>query len=118
MNRKIVTLIMAVTLPLTVAAFPGGGDSGRFHGHRGDRLERLAEKLDLTDEQKSKVEVIFKEQREKFKAIREETRARMQEVLTPEQMTQLDELKKRRHEKWQKRHEEWKSKKQSEESQD
>jgi len=116
MNKKIATLAMALAIPLTVAAFPGGGDGGRFEGHRGDKVERLAKKLDLNDEQKSKLEIIFKEQREKFKAIHQETRARMQEVLTPEQITKLDELRKRRHEKWQKRHEEWKTKEQSEEN--
>ena len=115
MNKKIVTLAIALALPLTVAAFPGnGGGGGRFEGHRADRVERLAKKLDLNDEQKAQLEVIFKEQREKFDAIHRETRARMQEVLSTEQMTKLDELKKRRHEKWQKRHEEWKNKQQGE----
>ena len=117
MNKKIVTLAIALALPLTVAAFPGSGDGGRFEGHRGDKVERLAKKLDLNDEQKSKLEVIFKEQREKLDAIHQETRLRMQGVLNTEQMAKLDEMKKRHREMWQKRHEEWKNKKQSEKSQ-
>jgi len=44
MNKKIVTLAIALALPLTVAAFPGSGDGGRFEGHRGDKVERLAKK--------------------------------------------------------------------------
>ena len=107
MNKKIAIIAMALALPLTVAAFPGGGSGGHFEGHRGDRMERLAKKLDLNDEQKSKLEVIFKEQRAKFDAIHQETRARMQEVLNSEQLNKLDEMKKRRHEKWQKKHEKW-----------
>jgi len=104
MNKKIITIALALALPLTVAAYPG--DKGDFEGHHGNRVERLAKKLDLNAEQKSKVEVIFKEQHEKLKAIHEETHARLQEVLTKEQMTKMDEMKKQRHEQWQKKHQE------------
>ena len=113
MNKKLVTLVVALALPLTVFACPGGDGPG-FEGHRGDRLERMSKKLDLTDEQKGKLEVIFKEQQEKFDVIHQETRTRMQKVLSSEQMAKLDELKKLHEEKWQKRHEEWKNKKQGE----
>ena len=115
MNKKIATLALALALPLTVAAFPSGGGGDHFKGHhRGDRLEYLEKELNLNDEQKSKLDVIFKEQREKLDAIHQETHTRMQEVLNPEQKVKLDELKKQRHEQWQKRHEEWKNKKPSE----
>ena len=103
MNKKIITLALALALPLTVAAFPGG--NGDFEGHRANRVERLTKNLDLTPEQKTKVEAIFKEQDEKFKIIHEETQKRLQEVLTKEQMTKMDDMKKQRHEKWQKKHE-------------
>ncbi len=109
MNKRIATLAIALTLPLTVAAFPGGG--GHFERHRGDKLERLAKKLDLSDEQKSQLEVIFIEQQEKFDTVRQETHARMQEILSSEQIAKLDELKKQHKEKWQKRREESKNKK-------
>ncbi len=112
MNKKIAIFALALALPLTAAAFPGGGSG--FEGHRGHKLERMTKKLDLNDEQKSKLEVIFKEQQEKSDAIHQETRSRMQKVLSAEQMAKLDELKKLHQEKWQKRHEEWKNKKQSE----
>ena len=103
MNKKIITLALALALPLTVAAFPG--DNGGFEGHHANRVERLTKSLDLTPEQKPKVEAIFKEQEEKFKIIHEETQKRLQEVLTKEQMTKMDEMKKQRHEKWLKKHE-------------
>jgi len=103
MNKKIITLALALALPLTVAAFPGDkGDSGWHHGNR---VERMTKNLDLNAEQKTKVEVLFKEQEEKFKVIHEETHKRLQEILTKEQMTKMDEMKKQRHEKWQKKHE-------------
>ena len=103
MNKKIIILALALALPLTVAAYPGG--KGGVEGHHANRVEHLAKNLDLTPEQKTKVEAIFKEQDEKFKIIHEETQKRLQEVLTKEQMTKMDEMKKQRHEKWQKKHE-------------
>jgi periplasmic protein CpxP/Spy len=103
MNKKIIILALALTLPLTAAAFPGGKCD--FEGHHANRVEHLTKSLDLTAEQKTKMEALFKAQDEKLKIIHEETRSRLQEVLTKEQMTKFDELKKQRHDKWQKKHE-------------
>jgi protein CpxP len=103
MNKKIITLALALALPLTVAAYPG--NKGDFDGHHANRVEHLTKNLELTPEQKTKVEAIFKEQEEKLKIIHEETHKRLQEVLTKDQITKLDELKKQRHEKWQKKRE-------------
>ena len=88
---------MALLLPLTVTAFPGGGMG---HGEKGvNRIERLAEKLDLTDDQKSKLEVVLKEQRAKQQVIRDETQERMGKILSNEQMEKMQDMKKRRQEK-------------------
>jgi Spy/CpxP family protein refolding chaperone len=103
MNKKIITLALALALPLTATAF--SGDKGDFKGHHANRVEHMSKHLDLTAEQKTKVEALFKEQDEKLKIIHEETRTRLQEVLSKEQMTKMDDMKKQRHEKWQKRHE-------------
>ncbi len=103
MNKKIITLALALALPLTVAAFPG--DRGDFEGHHAHRVERMTKNLNLTAEQKPKVEALFKVQEEKFKVIHDETHARLQEILTKEQMTKMDEMKKQHHEKWQTKHE-------------
>jgi len=97
MNTKIISIALALTLPLTVAAFPGG-EGGRSEARQANKVERLAQKLNLTADQKTKMETIFKQRQEKFDAIRTETRARMQDVLSAEQMTQLDQLKKQRKE--------------------
>lgn len=103
MNKKIITIVLALALPLTVAAFPGGHD-GDFNGHKGDRVERLAKKLDLSAEQKEQLKQVFEEQQAKREALRQETEQRMRTVLSPEQMAKFEEIKKQRHEKWQKRH--------------
>jgi Spy/CpxP family protein refolding chaperone len=73
------------------------------------RKAEFREKLQLTDEQASKVEAIFREQHEKkralfrekkagreerraqFDALHEETRAKLAEVLSAEQLAKLDE---------------------------
>jgi protein CpxP len=102
MNKKIIILALALALPLTAAAF--SGDKGDFEGHHANRVEHLTKRLDLTPEQKTKLEALFKEQDKKLKIIHEETRTRLQEVLTKEQITKLDELKKQRHDKWENKH--------------
>lgn len=117
MNKKIVMLALALTLPLSVSAYASSGGKGGPEGHMGHKLERLVKKLGLNEDQKSKLEIIFKEQGKKFKALHEETRQRMNGVLTPEQITKLDEMKKRHMEKWKKRKEEMKMKKQEMETQ-
>lgn len=103
MNTKIAIIVAALALPLTVAAFPGG-QQGDSEEHRAQRVDRLAEKLDLNAEQKSQVTQIFQQQREKQEALRQETHQRLQEVLSPEQMTKFDALKQERHAKWKKHH--------------
>lgn len=102
MNKKIIIIALAFALPLTAFAF--SGDKNESGGHYAKRLERLTENLNLTAEQKAKLEPILKEQEEKFKTIREETHKRMQEVLTKEQLTKMDEMKKQRRKEWQNKH--------------
>ena len=103
MNKKIIMLALALALPLTASAFPG--DKGGPGWHHANRLEHLSKNLDLNAEQKTKLEAIFKEEDEKLKAIHEETQKRLKEILTPEQVTKFDELKKQGHGKWHKKQE-------------
>lgn len=88
---------------------PPAGEHGP--GMRG--RPNLAKQLDLTEDQKPKVEAIMKstaeksralredtslspeDKKAKVKAIREETTAQMKAVLTPEQFTKWQELTKR-----------------------
>jgi len=99
MNKTLLTLAIALTFPLTAAAFPGGYGPDS-EAHQGHRIERLTQELKLSDAQKSQVEAIFKEQHEKAKALHEETHAKLSKVLSPEQLTKLEDLKKQRREHW------------------
>jgi protein CpxP len=101
MNKKIITIAIALALPLTVAAMPGAEKEGFEGGYRhGEKMERMAKELNLNEEQKTKMDALFKEQHEKYKSLHEETRTRLKEILTPEQMKKMDEIKKRHHEQW------------------
>jgi Spy/CpxP family protein refolding chaperone len=83
---------MSLILPLT--AFANEGDYSAKPEHI---LEHLSKKLSLTADQKAKLETIFKEEHEKFKALHEESHNRIKEVLTPEQITKWEAMKKEHH---------------------
>jgi protein CpxP len=95
MKKTLLTLAIVLAFPLAAAAFPGGHGPGSEE-HQKHRIERLTKELDLTAEQKTKVEAIYKEQHDKFKALREETHTKLGTVLSPEQLAKLDDLKKQR----------------------
>src|ERR671913_312150 len=80
-------------------------------GDRRDRFEQMAEKLQLTADQKTKVQEIFADTREQLRAVRRESEpkvneirreadGRLQTVLTPEQWQKFqstrDEMRQRR----------------------
>jgi Spy/CpxP family protein refolding chaperone len=83
----------------------------RTEGHHGNRVEMLAERLQLTEDQKTKVQEIFNDTREQVRAVRRQSEPKMDEirrqadgrlqtVLTPEQwqkfQTVRDEFRPRR----------------------
>ncbi len=94
----------------TSAAGPGGGH------HHGERLQKLAEELGLTDAQKEQLKPILKSEFEQMKAVKEDTtldkpakkekfksihQASMEQIkaiLTPEQMEKWKEMRKEHHE--------------------
>ena len=102
MNQKIIIIALAFTLPIT--AFAISDEKCTYNGHKGNRLERMTKNLGLTADQKAKLEPIFKQQGEKFKALHEETHTLVTQVLTKEQITKWDEMKKQHHDKWQNKH--------------
>lgn len=85
-----------ICVVLVTASFAGFAQSGKDWMKFG----RLDEQLDLTEEQKPKVEAILKEQREKIRAVRKETRKRLKEVLTPEQIEKFERLGEEKRERW------------------
>ena len=85
---------------------PGGGPSGAGGGgQRGDMLKKMAEELGLSDEQKSKLQEVFKsqreamkdlsqeERREKMKESREAVNAKVKEILTTEQYAKWEKIR-------------------------
>src|SRR6185369_4520519 len=73
-------------------------------GGPGNRLDHLSERLNLTADQKTKVQEIFSDTREQLRAVRQETEPRMAEirrqadgrlqtVLTPDQWQQFQKLR-------------------------
>ncbi|MFA5983628.1 MAG: hypothetical protein WC782_06400 [Methylococcaceae bacterium] len=88
MNKKIFSLTMILAIPLGVNAFPGEGQGPGGH------FEMLSKELNLSAEQKPKVEALFKEQREKMKTLHEDTQNQLKQLLTPEQVSKLEDLKK------------------------
>ena len=73
-------------------------------GGPGNRIDELSQRLNLTAEQKTKVQEIFGDTREQLRAVRRETEPRMEEirrqadgrlqtVLTPEQWQQFQKLR-------------------------
>jgi Spy/CpxP family protein refolding chaperone len=73
-------------------------------GGPGNRFDALSERLNLTTDQKTKVQQIFSDTREQLRAVRQETEPRMAEirrqadgrlqtVLTPDQWQQFQKLR-------------------------
>lgn len=91
MKKTMLALALSFALPaaVTVGALAEDQASPRY----GPRIERLAQRLDLRDQQKSALAAIFAEQGEKRRALREETHARVQGVLTEEQLAQFEDMR-------------------------
>ncbi len=113
MKLKLISLTALTALALGGAAFgqdqtaagPQRGESGGSHGGmRHDPMERMTERLNLTPEQKTKIqpildeakpkiEAIHREAMQKTKSLMKETAAQIRPMLTPEQQKTLDEAK-------------------------
>ena len=108
MKIKLITLITLGALSLGSLAFaqePGGGagpEERAGRGHRHNPLERTTEQLNLTPEQKAKVQPIIdqatpqiesirREAMQKTKAVMDNAMAQIRPLLTPEQQKKLDD---------------------------
>ena len=89
MTLKKLLLTAALCLPISVYANPKMGDHPLPPHHRADQL---AKELGLSEEQKSKLDEIFKQQHEKFRAIHEESLSLVKQLLSPEQMTKWENM--------------------------
>ena len=127
MTRKLISLTAAAALSLAGLVYlqakePGehgpkhDGPGGPHHMMMENPLEHLSKDLNLTDDQKAKVQpiidqtkpqlaAIHKEAMEKMHALMENAGAQIRPLLTPEQQTKFDAMKKA-HEDMRKAHEE------------
>ncbi len=113
MKLTLITLSAIGALFLGNSAFaqgPDGGGKGQRGGGRGHRhnpFERTTEQLNLTPEQKAKVQPIIdqatpqienirREAMQKTKAVMDDTMAKIRPMLTPEQQKKLDDAQKDR----------------------
>ena len=133
MTRKIIAITTAATLSLASLVYLQAkepGEHGPQHEHgpgphheMGNPLEHLSKDLNLTDDQKAKVqpiidqtkpqmEAIHKEAMEKMHALMEGAAVQIRPLLTPEQQTKFDAMKKA-HEDMRKAHEEMEKAKKS-----
>jgi Spy/CpxP family protein refolding chaperone len=101
--KKIIALLLVIGL---FGCFGFAGDAPRPERKRPEAVSRTRHVrpdafrgINLTDEQKAKIETIKKETGEKIKALIEESRVAIKAVLTDEQVAELDarqeEMKKR-----------------------
>lgn len=127
MTRKLITLLAAGALTLGGLAYLQAEpkEHGPKHDHHGpggpehvmgNPLDHLSKDLNLTDEQKTKVQPIIDQVKPQMKAIHEEAMQKMhallesagsqiRPLLTPEQQQKFDAIKKA-HEDMRKAHEE------------
>ncbi|PYI94491.1 MAG: hypothetical protein DME97_00510 [Verrucomicrobia bacterium] len=115
MTRKIITLTAAAALSLAGLVYlqakepgehgPKHDGPGPHHMMMGNPLEHLSKDLNLTDDQKTKVQpiidqtkpqiaAIHKEAMEKMHALLESAGAQIRPLLTPEQQQKFDAMKK------------------------
>ena len=114
MTRKIIAITAAATLSLAGLVYLQAKEPGEHgpkhdgpgpHHMMGNPLEHLSKDLNLTDDQKTKVQpiidqtkpqiaAIHKEAMEKMHALLESAGAQIRPLLTPEQQQKLDAMKK------------------------
>ena len=116
MTRKLISITTAAALSLAAIVYlqakePGDhgpkhdGPGGPHHMMMQNPLDHLSKDLNLTDDQKAKVQpiidqtkpqfiAIHKEAMEKMQALMESTGAQIRPLLTPEQQVKYDAMKK------------------------
>ncbi len=93
---KITTLMIALALFVSATAFANekGCYMGGKEGFAEKRVERLTEKLSLSDAQAAQIKSIFDSKKEKMIALKNETNDQVAAVLTPEQKEKFEAMKK------------------------
>lgn len=102
--QKTLRILALTTMlaPAVALAGPGAGNAPE------SPMDRMAEKLGLSDKQQSEIEAIIKKQRQKQIALQQETQKQINEVLTDEQRQKLEDIQKQRQEQMRQRLEQMK----------
>ncbi len=79
-----------VMMATAATAAPWGGH-GQGCEQRDSRIERMTERLDLSNDQEAQIRTILDEQREQQRAQRQAMRERIDAILTPEQLALRDQ---------------------------
>lgn len=108
-NKNRLIAVAAIVATMAVGGVAIAGDKGSCGGHHGKghwgesagkhsekRLNRLAEKLELNDEQKTQIQAIMEsnrtEMQQHFEQQREATKAQLGEVLSAEQLEEFENM--------------------------
>lgn len=75
---------------------PGGPDMAKKHEKM---LDRLDDRLELTDAQEDQVETLFKAAHQKHQAVHDETHKAIAGILTPEQLQKFEQMREERMDK-------------------
>jgi protein CpxP len=87
-----VLIVSSLGLAATISAKPfGDGPDCERGGHRGFNVERMADRLDLTDDQRAKVEAIVDESRQQMSDLRDKMQANREQLRQLTQQSPFNE---------------------------
>ncbi|MFT5172496.1 MAG: protein CpxP [Gammaproteobacteria bacterium] len=94
MKKILIALAVAAVIPVAAYAAMDG------HGKRdpGERLERMAARLNLDDSQKMRMQALFEENKAERDALREQMRAQIRDILNAEQVAKMEQMRAKRRE--------------------
>ncbi|HEC57989.1 hypothetical protein LCGC14_1380630 [marine sediment metagenome] len=94
MKRILTAALIASTLLLSSNALRAGDNVPKQPRHNPEQMvERMAKNLNLTEEQKTNITAVKKDEFEKISALREENKKKIESYLTDEQKKQLEQQK-------------------------
>lgn len=89
MNKQLLSVVLALSIPMTALA------TGDMEADINKKMGHLTKDLGLNTEQQAKVKAIFEKKEQQKKVLHAEVHAQLQQVLTPEQLSTMEEKHKR-----------------------
>lgn len=97
MKRLLIAAAITSTLLLSATILRAEDNAPKQPYHTPEQMvERMAERLNLTADQKMKITAVKKDEFEKIRALREENKTKIESYLTAEQKQQLEQRMKDR----------------------